>query len=71
MLRTLILETDALDDCNSFDYFLQPSSWATNLYIFHHLTGSLCQLMFGRDIIQNVTFREAWKLNPKKEIRTK
>jgi hypothetical protein len=45
---------------NPFDYFLQSTAWAIRSIYHTTLQATPCQLVFGRDIIHNITFRENW-----------
>jgi hypothetical protein len=47
---------------NSFDYFLQSTTWVIRSTYHTTLqeTPSSCQLVFGRDMIQNIAFRANW-----------
>jgi hypothetical protein len=42
---------------NPFDYFLQSTAWAIRSTYHTTLQATPCQLVFGRDMIQNIAFR--------------
>jgi transposase InsO family protein len=54
---------------NSFDYFLQSTVWSIRSTYHKTLQATPCQLLFGRDMIHNIAFREIW-IEYKKENRT-
>jgi hypothetical protein len=43
-----------------FDYFLQSTAWAIRSTYRTTLQATPCQLMFGRDMIHNISFRANW-----------
>jgi hypothetical protein len=67
MLRSFDLENESNhenleeQENNPFDYFLQSTAWLSN-YQKHlsYNTATPCQLVFSRDMINNITFRVNW-----------
>ena len=57
MLRSFDLENQEIEDDNPFDYFLQSAAWTIRSTFHTTLQDSPCQLVFGRDIINNVAFK--------------
>jgi hypothetical protein len=62
MLRSFDLENNGekveTNDDNPFDYFLQSIAWAIRSIYHTTLQATPCQLVFGRDMIHNIAFRE-------------
>jgi hypothetical protein len=50
-------ETIEEQEDNPFDLFLQSTSWAIRSTYHTTLQATACQLVFGRDMIHNITFR--------------
>jgi hypothetical protein len=59
MLRSLDLENnhENQEEEHAFDSFQQSTAWAIRSTI---LQTTSCQLVFGRDMIHNIAFRENW-----------
>jgi hypothetical protein len=64
MLRSFDLENNhenlEQQEDNPFDYFLQSTAWAIRSTYHTTLQATPCQLVFGRDMIHNIAFRENW-----------
>jgi hypothetical protein len=65
MLGSFDLENNHvnLEEDNPFDYFLQSTAWLPwAIRSTYHTTiqATPCQLIFGRDMIQNIAFRANW-----------
>jgi hypothetical protein len=60
MLRSFDLEKQNLEDINSFEYFLQSTTWAIRSTYHITLQATPCQLVFGRDMIHNIAFKANW-----------
>jgi hypothetical protein len=64
MLRSFDLENEnnhvklEEQEDNSFDYFLQSTVWSIGSTKRTTLQATPCQLVFGRDMIHNIVFRE-------------
>jgi hypothetical protein len=45
-----------------FDCLLQSSAWLSSYkkHLSHKATGTPCEIVIGRDMIHNITFRENW-----------
>jgi hypothetical protein len=63
MLRSFDLENnhENLEEDNPLDYFLQSTAWAIRSTYLTTLQATPCQLVFGRDMIHNFTFRANWE----------
>jgi hypothetical protein len=46
-----------IEEDNPFDYFLQSTAWANRSTYHTILQTTPCQLVFGRDMINNIAFR--------------
>jgi hypothetical protein len=60
MLRSFELEKlnlENLEEDNPFDYFFQSNAWAIRSTYHTTLQATPCQLVFGRDMIQNIAFK--------------
>ena len=60
MLRSFDLESENLEEDIPFDYFLQFTAWAIRSTYNTTLQATTCQLVFGRDMIHNIAFKENW-----------
>jgi transposase InsO family protein len=60
MLRSFDLDTEELEVDSPFDSFLQSAVRTMRRAFHRRLHASLCQLVFGRDMIHNVAFRPDW-----------
>jgi hypothetical protein len=62
MLRSFDLENNNENleqkEDNPFHYFLQSTAWAIRSFYHTTLKATPCQLVFGRDMIHNIAFRE-------------
>jgi hypothetical protein len=45
---------------NPFDYFIQSTAWAIRSTYHTTLQATPCQLVFGRYMIHNISFRANW-----------
>jgi hypothetical protein len=73
MLRSFDLENNHENleeqEDNPFDYFLQSTAWDIRTTYHTTLQATPCQLVFGRDLINNIAFRANWD-QIQKENRT-
>jgi hypothetical protein len=64
MLRSFDLEHNHENleeqEDNPFDYFLQSTAWAIRSTYHITLQATPCQLVFGREMIDNIAFRANW-----------
>ena len=60
MLRSFDSENESLEEDNQFDNFLQSTAWAIRSTYHTTLQATPCQLLLGRDMIHNITFKSNW-----------
>jgi hypothetical protein len=57
MLKSFDLEKENLEEDNPLEYFLQSTAWAIRSTYHTTLQATPCQLVFGRDMIHNISFK--------------
>jgi hypothetical protein len=65
-IRSFDLEKQNLEEDNPFDYLLLSTAWAMRSTYHTTLQATPCQLVFGRDMIQNIAFKANWDQIQKK-----
>jgi hypothetical protein len=60
MIRSYDLENDNLEEDNPFDYLLQSPAWAIRSTYHTTLQATPCQLVFGRDMTDNIVLKTNW-----------
>jgi hypothetical protein len=60
MIQSFDSEKQNLEEDNPFEYFLQSTAWAIRSTYHSILQATPCQLVFGRDMIHNITLKTNW-----------
>jgi hypothetical protein len=68
MLKSFNLEKQNLEEDNPFDYFFQSTAWDIRSTYHKTLQTSPCQLVFGRDMIHNIEFKDNWNRIQKRKL---